>query len=333
MYENVSLDVTIHWLDCPPQEKLFRDEILRRPLLQNYIKHLAVSHQSLHSPIVKLACALPCISKLSLERVRESSESELSLIGPTKDQARTANFTRIQFHNLHARPETVKRFLEWPKELHEFVVNDMTYDGYNWAYVEPDTSYRWNHRLLVDVLSSQKDHLRVLDLGWLGYDYDQNTFQVSAFPNLQSMALCVAYEKPDEIACRNWLTPSLNTLILDLHQNDSQGGPSSFNCLSKGCVKAIVSFARMAREWSETSGSVVGLRRIGLRAYSRGDTAWREDDELHCLHGKYGEEMKTNLVQCLKDIETEGFEAFWVGYSGRQYTTEMMDAMCRCERS
>ena len=228
------------------------------------------------------------------------------------------------------RPEAVKRFLEWPKELHEFVINDMTYDGYSWASTEPDPAYRWNHALLVDVLSPQKDHLRSLDLGWLGYDRDQNTFQVSAFPNLRSMALTVAYERPNEEACRNWLTPSLNTLILDLHRNDSQCGPSSHNCMRKRNAESIGSFVRMAREWLEKDGSVVGLRRIGIRAYSRGDDAWRDEEEGYCRHDEYDLEMWTNLIQCLKDIETQGFEAFWVGYSGQQHTAEMMEAMCGC---
>ncbi|KAF5660673.1 f-box domain-containing protein [Fusarium heterosporum] len=245
---------------------------------------------------------------------------------------RTANFTKLQFHGLHARPESVRRFLEWPKTLYEFTLNDMTYDGYSWAYTEPDPSYRWNHSLIVKALAPQKDHLRVLDLGWLGYDYDQNTFQVSAFPNLQIMALTVAYERPDQEACQNWLTPSLSTLILDLHKNDSQGGPSCYHCMSKRGAESIVSFVRLAREWSDKSGHVVGLRRIGIRAYSRGDSAWRGEDEVDCLHGEYGEEMKKNLLQCLKDIEAQGFEAFWVGYSGCQYTVEMMEAMCRCKK-
>ncbi|RFN52961.1 hypothetical protein FIE12Z_2732 [Fusarium flagelliforme] len=312
MYGNVSLDVTTHYFDCPPQEKLFRDEILRRPLLQNYIRHLAVYNQSLQSPIVQLACAFPHINKLSLKRVRNEGEIDLSLIGPAKDQSRTASFISIQFHSLHTRPEAVKRFLEWPKELHEFIVNDMTYTGYSWAETEPDPSYRWNYRLLVDVLSPQKDHLRFLDLGWLGYDRDQNTFQVSAFPNLRSMALSVAYQYPNEKACPNWLTPSLNTLILDLHMNDIQCGPGSHNCMHTGGAESVVSFARMAREWSNKDGGAVGLRRIGIRVYSRGYDAWEEEDEWSCRHGKYDQEMWTNLVQYLKDIQGQGFEAFWL---------------------
>nr|CEG05331.1 unnamed protein product [Fusarium clavum]CEG05914.1 unnamed protein product [Fusarium clavum] len=146
----------------------------------------------------------------------------------------------------------------------------MTYAGYSWAETEPDPSYRWNYRLLVDVLSPQKDHLRFLDLGWLGYDRDQNIFQVSAFPNLRSMALTMVHAHPNEEACRNWLTPSLNTLILDLYMNDSQCGPGSHNCMHTGGADSVVPFARMARAWSNKDGGAVGLRRIGIRAYSRG---------------------------------------------------------------
>ena len=87
MYENVSLDVMTHYFHCPPQEELFRNEILRRPLLQNYIKHLAVHNQSLQSPIVQLACAFPHMNKLSLKCVRKEDEIDLSLIGPAKVSA------------------------------------------------------------------------------------------------------------------------------------------------------------------------------------------------------------------------------------------------------
>ncbi|RGP72387.1 f-box domain [Fusarium longipes] len=231
-------------------------------------------------------------------------------------------WARIQFHDMHARPEAVKKFLEWPKELHEFVLNDMI--------SHPDPSYFWNHDILVEVLNTHKDHLKVLDLGWLGYHYDRNSFQVSSFPNLQSMALTVAYEKANEEACRNWLTSSLSTLILDLHTNDPQGGPTNcHDCMSKPGAESIVSFAKMAKEWKNQNGDMVGLTKIGIRAYSRGDSVWRGDGEVGCLHGKDGEEMKTNLIQCLRDIEAQGFEAFWVGYSGCRYTVEMMEAMYR----
>lgn len=85
LYEVVSLDVSIHWIDCPPQENLFRQEILRRPLLQNCIKHLAIGGQLPNSEIIKIACALPQIETLSLEGSREEEESDISLAKPTKE--------------------------------------------------------------------------------------------------------------------------------------------------------------------------------------------------------------------------------------------------------
>ncbi|KAJ5298412.1 uncharacterized protein N7443_006532 [Penicillium atrosanguineum] len=247
LYRTVSLDISPHWLNCPPQEKLFRTVILRRPFLQNYVEHLAVKGKPLCSNIAKIACELPRLRTLSMELARD--EPGVSSVGPTKDQARTANFTKLQFHNLHARPQSVKEFLEWPRQLHQFVLNDMVCDGYSWAEVEPDAAYRWNHTLLADALSPQKDYLTVLDLGWLGYDRDQNAFPVSKFPYLQSMALCVAYERPNEQACRSWLTPSLKTLILDMHTNDSQGGP--FSNFRQNQAQSIREFAKMAREWAD----------------------------------------------------------------------------------
>lgn len=217
-------------------------------------------------------------------------------------------------------------FLEWPKELHEFAI---TLAG-NTEYHEPNPAFRWNHNRLADVLSSQKDYLRVLDIGWLGHDRDQNGFPVSIFQNLHTMALCIAYKKPSEESCQNWLTPSLHTLILDLHDS-GQCGPSSFRCMDKGNAQRISEWVGMARRWADGNGNV-GLRDLCIRAYSRGDDAWREEDEVSCMHGRYAEEMKDNLRQCLRDINEQGFESFWIGYSGRKYTHEMMTAMCKCKK-
>ncbi|CEF75997.1 hypothetical protein FGSG_10550 [Fusarium graminearum PH-1] len=163
------------------------------------------------------------------------TEDDVPNWGPEKGWARQASFTKLQFYNLHARPESVKVFLEWPKELHEFTI---TLAG-NTEYHEPNPAFRWNHNRLADVLSSQKDYLRVLDVGWLGHDRDQNGFPVSTFQNLHTMALCIAYKKPSEESCQNWLTPSLHTLILDLHDS-GQCGPSSFRCMDKGNAQRII---------------------------------------------------------------------------------------------
>ncbi|CAF3617268.1 unnamed protein product, partial [Fusarium graminearum] len=240
LYEVVSLDVSIHWIDCPPQENLFRQEILRRPLLQNCIKHLAIGGQLPNSEIIKIACALPQIETLSLEGSREEEESDISLAKPTKEKS-------------------VKVFLEWPKELHEFAI---TLAG-NTEYHEPNPAFRWNHNRLADVLSSQKDYLRVLDVGWLGHDRDQNGFPVSTFQNLHTMALCIAYKKPSEESCQNWLTPSLHTLILDLHDS-GQCGPSSFRCMDKGNAQRISEWVGMARRWADgnVEETMLGGRRM-----------------------------------------------------------------------
>ncbi|QPC69089.1 hypothetical protein HYE67_011320 [Fusarium culmorum] len=194
-------------------------------------------------------------------RLQEEEESNISLVKPTKES------------NPIIAPESVKVFLEWPKELHEFV---MTCAG-DIEYHEPNPAFRWNHNRLADVLSSQKDYLRVLDIGWLGHDRDQNAFPVSTFPNLHTMALSIAYKKPTEESCQNWLTPSLHTLIIDLHDS-GQCGPSSFRCMDKGNAQRIAEWAGMARRWADGNGDV-GLREICICAFSRGDDAWREEDE------------------------------------------------------
>ncbi|PTD03241.1 hypothetical protein FCULG_00009134, partial [Fusarium culmorum] len=170
------------------------------------------------------------------------TEDDVPNWGPEKGWARQASFTKVQFHNLRARPESVKVFLEWPKELHEFV---MTCAG-DIEYHETNPAFRWNHNRLADVLSSQKDYLRVLDIGWLGHDRDQNAFPVSTFPNLHTMALSIAYKKPTEESCQNWLTPSLHTLILDLHDS-GQCGPLPF----AAWTKAMLNVSPNGREWRE----------------------------------------------------------------------------------
>jgi len=98
MYQDVSLDIETQWFPCPPQEQLFRDELLQRPLLQNYVRHLAVYNRSFHGPIVKLACAFPHITKLSLKHVRDESEIDLSSIEPTKVSA-TSPVQGMATHN------------------------------------------------------------------------------------------------------------------------------------------------------------------------------------------------------------------------------------------
>ncbi|CAF3555671.1 unnamed protein product [Fusarium graminearum] len=187
------------------------------------------------------------------------AEDDVPNWGPEKGWARQASFTKLQFYNLHARPESVKVFLEWPKELHEFAI---TLAG-NMEYHEPNPAFRWNHNRLADVLSSQKDYLRVLDVGWLGHDRDQNSFPVSTFQNLHTMALCIAYKKPSEESCQNWLTPSLHTLILDLHDS-GQCGPSSFRCMDKGNAQRIAEWAGMARRWADDNveETMLGERRM-----------------------------------------------------------------------
>ncbi|CEI61417.1 unnamed protein product [Fusarium venenatum] len=255
-------------------------------------------------------------------------EDDVPNWGPEReqDQEKSASFTKLQFHGLHARPQSIKQFLQWPKELHELFITN----GDFWDNNEIKAAFRWNHNCLADALSSQKDHIRVLDIGWLGHDRDQNAFPVSNFPNLHTMTICIAYKHPNEEACRNWLTPSLQTLILNLHTS-GQCGPSSHNCMSKANSHAIAEWARMARRWVDETRNL-GLREICIRAYSSGDDAWQNEDEVSCMHGSYAEEMKENLRQCLKYIDEQGFKSFWIGYSGRRYTSETMEAMCKCEK-
>lgn len=178
--------------------------------------------------------------------------------------------------------------------------------------------------MLTDALSPQRHNLQILELGWMGYTRDQNLFDVSLFPNLHSLQLCIAYEKPDSVACRNWLTASLQTLTLDLGCNDSQGGKwSGFDARDR---QKTVDFTKLASEEKKQRTDSVGLKEIGFVAHHIGDCEWTGDDEWECYHGGY--DCKLEILKTLKDIEALGFSAFWIGASGAKHTVQMMMEAC-----
>ena len=78
------------------RKKLFHQEILRRPLLQNYIKHLVIDRQLQNSKIIKIAYALPQVKKLLLEGSQEEEESDTSLAKRTKES--NPIFTKRSFN-------------------------------------------------------------------------------------------------------------------------------------------------------------------------------------------------------------------------------------------
>ena len=202
----------------------------------------------------------------------------------------------------------------------------MTFADYDWDYAVPDPTYQWTHSLLADVLQSQSHCLREMDIGWLGYTNDHNDFDVSSFPVLHTMAVCVSHDLPDARACDNWLTPSLETLILDFNIQDSHTGPISR--LDETQAEQLIYFTELARQKKEDGHDAVGLKEIGLRLFNKGLGPFGGLEQWSCGHEMF--DQKTQIVECLRGIEKQGFSSFWIGYSGVRWTADMMEEECSC---
>ena len=219
----------------------------------------------------------------------------------------------------------LKKLVELPSQLHVFKMHSMLLEGWGWAS-ELDPAYRWNHALLKDALEPQQHNLKILDIGLFGDIKNQNMFDVSDFPYLHTLALCVKHEQPDTQACKNWLTASLKTLVLDLHfQMDYMAGPYSY--IGSEETKIVLDFARLAQERKEAMGDGVGLTHIGIRVFSTGMHSWTEGDCPLC-YGNF--EVKKELLQCLRDVRNCGFEIFWEGTAGAKLSIEMIETGCKC---
>lgn len=232
--------------------------------------------------------------------------------------------TELRLRHTRLRPRDVKRFLKWPSRLTTFALDDVTFDGYDWEYTAPNPAFRWSHALLTDVLSPQRHNLQTLELGWMGYTLDQNHFDISLYPNLHTLQLCIAYEKPDAVACRNWLTPTLRTIVLDTSMNDSQGGKSSEFRGHKS--QRIVHFTKLASAEKRRRPGEVGLQEIRFLAHDIEDAKWEGDEEWLCDHGGSGD--KELILKTLWAIESYGFSAFWVGASGTKHSAQMIQRVC-----
>ncbi|KAF4435934.1 hypothetical protein F53441_13362 [Fusarium austroafricanum] len=267
-----------------------------------------------------------CILRMPNEVLRLFAKEVANLDAACSEDYRVAMWTLIlsrclgmegkaatDGYMLRARPETIKKFLEVPRSLHTFKLPPMTYDGYDWNTTEQDPAYRWSHAKLTDVLIPQRESLRVLKLGWMGYTRDQNTFKASLFSALHTLSLCIAYETPTFEACRNWISPNLHTLILDFHRNDSQcGAVSHFGDKGVDTITNVASWAQTLKSEEKLS-----LESIGLRMYSDGE-------EWYSWNSK-------NEWSSLKKVKKAGFHAFWIGRSGTEHTPEMLESYCKCD--
>ena len=229
---------------------------------------------------------------------------------------------------LRVRPEIVKRFLKWPSRLRVFIMDHMSHEAYGWQDAEKDPAYRCNSQKVSAALGSQRQNLEVLKLSFLGYDLDQCSFDMSCFPNLHTLQESVAYETPVEEACQNWLTPNIHTVILDFDFNDEVCVWSDFN---EDQVNTATRFAELARKYKlDQPPGGVGLKTIGIVVFNNGEEAWEGNEECGCQHGRPAE--KTKIATCLRNIESFGFSAFWVGYSGTRHTLNMIEKACSCEK-
>ncbi|KAG8361175.1 hypothetical protein FVEN_g964 [Fusarium venenatum] len=305
LYTTVHIDAHYFNQEWALQKDLFFKIIDNKPILQTYIRDLKIQWDDLcmNDEIIKTLVKLPNLERLGLDML-DLDPGEVDL--------------EISFRDLRAKAEVIKRLLEWPRNLHTFDVDHMTYDAYDWDQMEPDPAYRWDHDKLTDVLLPQRQSLRVLNLGWLGYTLNQNTFSTWDYPQLQTLTLCITYEDPTPEACLRWLSPSLQTLVLNLQYNSVQQGIySMLNKRQMGVVKMVGKCARKIKAGAGRGGS--NLDRIGLQVFVDGSEVNR-DREPKFLPSNY--DSKHLLVSALEKLQKYGFRSFCIGPSGTEYTAE-----------
>jgi hypothetical protein len=195
----------------------------------------------------------------------------------------------------------------------------MVYDGYDWDWMEPDPAYRWDHDKLTEVLMPQRESLRVLKLGWLGYTRNQKTFSTWEYPQLHTLTLCITYERPTPDACVNWLSPSLQTLILDLHYHSVQQG--TYSIFTRSQVRRVVRTGLWASKIKADPGrGGENLERIGIQVLNvDSEHIWRDQDR-ECMHWHHN--SKDLLLFALEKLQECGFKSFWIAPSGAEYTAE-----------
>lgn len=197
----------------------------------------------------------------------------------------------------------------------------MSFDDYDLG--EPEA---WNYAKLTNALESHRESLRVLKIGYLSnYELDLDIFSTRVFPQLHTLSLNMIGKLPSPTALRNWLSPSLHTLIFDFH-GDSQCGPfSTFEAVETQNMMRVGSWARRIK----ASGSGENLKRIGIRVFADdseevGDVI---GEERQCIHESRSKRL---LVKALECLEHHGFQSFWIGASG-EHTPRDIRGFCKCD--
>ncbi|RGP78249.1 hypothetical protein FLONG3_3564 [Fusarium longipes] len=319
LYTTVCVDAHEYQQEWTLQKDLFFRTIDENPALQLYIKDLKVEwdREKVNGEIIRSLVKLPRLECLALDLLNlDPGEVDL---GPTPEEKATANFAEIGFRGLRAKPEAIKRLMEWPRNLHTFDLGHMICDDYDWEGMEPEPAYRWDHDKVTDVLMPQRQSLRVLRLGWLGYTLNQNAFSTWECPQLQKLTLCITYEPPTYDACLRWLSPSLKTLVLDFHYFSIQQG--SYSMFTRRQYQKARRVARWAKKIKAGPGcGAKSLERIGLWVLAVNSEYGQRNHEWDYMNGC--DETKNLLIYALEKLEKYGFKSFWIAPSGAEYTAE-----------
>ncbi|KAH7183313.1 uncharacterized protein B0J16DRAFT_373797 [Fusarium flagelliforme] len=166
-----------------------------------------------------------------------------------------------------------------------------------------------------------------LPIGYLpGKDLDLHTFSTRVFPQLHTLTLNMIKNDPSPKALRNWLSPSLNTLILDFHDN-SQCGP--FSILSSNEAPKVMRAGVWAGHAKDRGGGE-NFQRIGIRVFADDSEEIGNvvGEEGQCMHNSKSKKL---LVFVLEYLELRGFRSFWIGASGVEHRARDIRGVCECK--
>lgn len=235
----------------------------------------------------------------------------------------TANVSTLRFLSMRAKPESIRRLLEWPRALHNLDIDIVWYDDDS-IQDQPHSSYRSTDKL-AHVLGLQRESLRTLKLECLQVAFQYNKITTWPYPKLHTLAISVTNQELRSDNCYRWISPSLRTLIFDVNAGYSRGDfRGTFResditwLLNHGCTAGLI----------KNEGGRQ-LERIGVRLFARGRSC-REalfEKERTNMHE---DNEKHRLVHLLEALQKYGVSTFWIGASGAEYTAREMRESCKC---
>lgn len=192
----------------------------------------------------------------------------------------SAPFTALHLKGFtRGSPEALKNFLQWPAALETFTLGIVGMGGYRLADLVAmgQMTYPWTFRHLRDALHQHRTTLRELRVRHMATQEGLDVFDLRDFPALRTFQICnIGVPEPEE-ACRFWLTPSLQRLVLDSAYNESQQGVRwYFDPEHLGWLEEFTARAASRRH----SGVAVGLQTIEVLYANNTDSDYCYEDQV-----------------------------------------------------